>query len=128
MNNLFEMATRSKLRFPFKGQVSVEDLWDLPVQSLDTVFKALNSKAKQVKEESLLSTRTKEDKILDAQIEIVKYIVKVKLEEESAKLESKARSDKRQKILSVLSTKQDQELQNKSPEELKEMLRGLEGE
>ena len=61
--NIFEVAVRSKMRFPFRGLVSVEDLWDLTVEDLDTIFKTLNSQIKQVKEESLLSNRTKEDKI-----------------------------------------------------------------
>ena len=40
--NLFEMATRSKLRFPStKGELSVEDLWDLSDKDLDVVYKNL---------------------------------------------------------------------------------------
>ena len=44
--NMFEVATREKMRFPFKGMISVEDLWDLSVQNLDKVFKTLNSQRK----------------------------------------------------------------------------------
>ena len=40
MNALFVMATRGKYRFPFKGQISVEDLWDLSVKNLDSIFKS----------------------------------------------------------------------------------------
>ena len=122
---MFEVATRSKMRFPFKGTISVEDLWDLSKENLDTVFKTLNSQVKLAKEESLLDTKTKEDKILDMQIEIVKYIVKIKLEEEALKLQVKARKEQKQKILSVLSVKQDEDLQGKTVEELKTMLTEL---
>ena len=38
----FELATKEKYRFPFKGMIGVEDLWDLDVNQLDSVFKALN--------------------------------------------------------------------------------------
>ena len=49
--NMFEIATRNKFRFPFKGVISTEDLWDLSVVSLDNVFKTLNSEMKKTKEE-----------------------------------------------------------------------------
>ena len=123
--NIFEVAIRSKMRFPFKGLVSAEDLWDLTVEDLDTIFKTLNSQIKQVKEESLLSNRTKEDKILDTKIEIVKYIVSVKLVELESKLKEKENKAKKQRILSILSVKQDEEIQNKSVEELTAMLNDL---
>ena len=41
--NMFEIAARNKFRFPFKGMISTEDLWDLSVENLDNVFKTLNS-------------------------------------------------------------------------------------
>jgi hypothetical protein len=123
--NIFEVAVRSKMRFPFRGLVSVEDLWDLTVEDLDTIFKTLNSQIKQVKEESLLNNRTKEDKILDTKIEIVKYIVSIKLAELELKSKEKENKAKKQRILSILSVKQDEEIQNKSVEELTAMLNEL---
>lgn len=123
---MFEVATRSKMRFPFRGLISVEDLWDLSPQNLDVIFKSLNSELKQVKEESLLDTKTKEDKELDVKIEIVKHIVNVKLDEENSRLKAKAQREQKQKIMEILSTKQDESLQNKSVDELKAMLEELE--
>lgn len=123
--NLFEMATRKKFRFPFKGMISVEDLWDLSVQNLDTVFKALNAEAKQVKEESLLATKSTEDAILDAKIEIVKHIVKVKLEEAEQRTKAAANREQARRIQELIANKQDAELQGKSVEELQAMLSAL---
>jgi hypothetical protein len=125
IENMFEVATRSKMRFPFRGLISVEDLWDLSVQNLDVIFKSLNSELKQVQEESLLNTKTKEDKELDIKIEIVKYIVQVKLEEENLRQKAKAAKEQKQKIMEILSAKQDESLQNKSIDELKAMLEEL---
>ena len=122
MEKMFEFATRNKMRFPFKGLISVEDLWDLRVEDLDTVFKSLNKQVKQTKEESLLATKTTEDTILDTQIAIVKYIFDVKVQEANARLIEKERKEQKQKIMSILATKQEQELQNKSVEELQKML------
>lgn len=125
-NNIFEVATREKFRFQFNGLVSVEDLWDLTVEKLDSVFKTLNSQVKKVNEESLLGKRTSEDDVLDTKIEIVKYIVQVKLAEENTRLKAKAKREQKQKIMGILSEKQDADLHNKSADELKAMLDELE--
>lgn len=122
MNELFIMATRKKFRFPFKGMISVEDLWDLTVQSLDNVFKALNAEVKQVREESLLATKSAEDAELDAKIEIVKYIVSVKLDEADKKKQAAAMREQKRRIQEILANKQDEVLQGKSIEELQAML------
>lgn len=123
---IFETAVRNKMRFPYKGQISVEDLWDLDVNALDGVFKTLNSKVKVSQEESLLRTRSKESEELMVQIEIVKYIVSVKLAEAEARKNAEANRAKRQQILGILADKQESDLKNKSPEELQAMLAALE--
>lgn len=124
--NMFEVATRTKMRFPFKGLISVEDLWDLSVQNLDKVFKALNSQRKQAQEESLLHEKSSEDKVLDTQIEIVKYIVNVKLEEQDERIKAKENKEKRQKIMALMAKKDDEALENMSKEELQKLLDELE--
>ena len=122
MENMFEYATRNKVRFPFKGQISVEDLWELRTDDLDTVFKTLNRQVKQSEEESLLVTKTAEDTALDVQIAIVKYIFDIKMQEANARLLDKERKAQKQKIIAILANKQEQELQNKSVDELQKML------
>ncbi|MDB5053482.1 MAG: hypothetical protein JWM44_1532 [Bacilli bacterium] len=122
---MFEMAVRTKMRFPFKGIISVEDLWDLSPENLDSIFKDLNFRLKQVKEESLLNTRTKQDQELDTKIEIVKYIVQVKLTEQDIKLKEKEKREKKQELLEILSTKQNEDVRSKSIEEIKGMIDAL---
>ena len=124
--NIFEIATRHKFRFPFRGSVSVEDLWDLTPENLDTIFKTLNSQKKRVNEESLLSANTNEDVELNTMIAIVKHIVNVKLSEISARNQAKAKREQQQKILSILNVKENEALQNKSIDELQAMLAELE--
>lgn len=123
--NLFEIATRKKFRFPFKGLISVEDLWEMSVTDLDSVFKTLNSELKEEKEESLLKTKTLKNKELEMKVEIVKFIVKVKLEEEDIKIKAKERKEKKQKIMEIMAAKQDESLHNMSVEELERMLNEL---
>ena len=125
LENMFEVAVRNKLRFSYKGQLSVEDLFDLPVEALDTIFKDLNRQTKQAKEESLLDKKSDADTILDVKIEIVKYIVGVKLAESEARQQAKSLKEKKQKILTIMAEKQDADLQNKSLDELKAMLDDL---
>lgn len=124
--NMFEVATRTKMRFPFKGMISVEDLWDLSVQDLDKVFKTLNSQRKEVQEESLLDTKSSEDERLETQIEIVKYIVNVKLEEQAARVKAAENKEKKQKIMALMAKKDDEAMENMSKEELQKLLDELE--
>lgn len=123
---MFETAIRNKMRFPFKGQISVEDLWDLDVKALDGVFKTLNSKVKVSQEESLLQTCSGESEELMLQIEIIKYIASVKLAEAEARRNAETKRAKRQQILSILADKQENDLKNKTSEELQAMLAALE--
>ena len=120
--NMFEIATRNKFRFPFKGVISTEDLWDLSVESLDNVFKTLNSEMKKTKEESLLSTKSKDDEVLELKIEIVKHIVAVKQEEKEATERKFLDRERNQKIMSIIAAKQDEQLHNMSVEELQKLL------
>lgn len=127
INELFIMATRQKFRFNFKGIATVEDLWDLNVRDLDTIFKALNAQAKQAKEESLLAVKSKEDAVLEAKIEIVKHIVKTKLEEAEQRRVRAENREKKNRIAEILADKQDEELRGKSVEELQKLYDSMEG-
>lgn len=119
---LFIKATREKMRFPYKGQATVEDLWDLSMTELDKIYKTLNAQQKRAQEESLLDTKSEEDEELTAQIEIVKYIFTVKQEEKKAAETARERKEQKQKIMAILASKQDEALHSKSSEELEKML------
>lgn len=123
--NLFESATRSKMRFPFKGMISVEDLWDLSLTNLDSVFKTLNAEVKRSEEESLLNTKSKEDEEISNKIEIVKYIVSVKLDEKKKREGAKKNAEMRQRLLEIKAKRQDAALENMSDEDLDKMLAEL---
>ena len=124
--NMFEVATRNQFRFPYKGMINSEDLWQLSPRELDTIFKSLNSQLKQIKEESLLEVKSMEDQILDIKIEIVKYIFNVKQEEEQLRLMERENKEKKQMLMRVLKSKQDQDLLDKSAEDIQKMIDELE--
>ena len=124
-NKMFEVAVRNKFRYPYKGVIATEDLWDLSVQQLDGIFKTLKSQEKKAQEESLLDTRTPEDEALKTKIDIIRYIVTVKLDEAKQAERAKENRDQKQKILGILAEKQDADLRSKTPEELQAMLNQL---
>lgn len=123
--NLFELATRCKYRFPYRGQITIEDLWDLHPTELDTIFKTLNAEAKKVSEESLLELKTKEDEELSNKITIVRYIVYAKLEEQKIRENEKADKEKKQKLLAIKARREEAALENISDEELDKMIKEL---
>ena len=125
MEKMFEFALKNKVRFPYKGMISVEDLYDLSVKELDSVFKTLNVQVKKSQEESLLATKTKEDETLSVQIEIVKYIFSVKVAEIEAAKKDKEIKDKKQMLMGLIDEKENEDLKNKSIDELKAMLESL---
>ena len=119
---MFEKATRLKLRFNFKGQSTVEDLWDMPIQALDQIFKGLNVQLKAQKEESLLEIKSKEDEILDLKISIVKHVVEVRLREQKAREDEVSKAAKKQKLLGIIAEKQDANLREMSVDDLTKLV------
>ena len=124
-NELFINATRNNYQFPFRGMINVIDLWDLSLTNLDSVFKTLNAEAKKSEEESLLNTKPKEDEEISNKIEIVKYIVSVKLDEKKKREDAKKNAEMRQRLLEIKAKRQDAALENMSDEDLDKALAEL---
>jgi hypothetical protein len=122
---LFIDATRNNYQFPFRGMINVIDLWDLSLTNLDSVFKTLNAEAKKSEEESLLNTKSKEDEEVSNKIEIVKYIVGVKLDEKKKREDAKKNAEMRQRLLEIKAKRQDAALENMSDEDLDKALAEL---
>lgn len=124
MANLFEIATRAKYRFPYKGMIGVEDLWDLSPSQLDTIYKTLNKNLKTQGEDSLLSEGSA-DPTISNMVEIVKHIFTVKQDEVKARKAAAENAEKRKRILEVIAQKQDEALLNMSEADLQKMLDDL---
>lgn len=120
--NIFEYALKSKFRYPFKGQINTEDLFDLQPTALNTIFKTLVKQAKSVEEESLLDVPSKEDKDLAIKIEIVKTIFAEKNATAEAQKKAAETKLRNQRILDIIARKEEADLESKSIDELKEML------
>jgi len=124
---MFEKAARMKLRFDYKGQATVEDLWDLTVEKLDGIYRKLRAEQKEASGESLL-TPPSENEALNLKVDLVKHIVGVKLQEKSAKVDLAQKRARRRRIAEIYAQKQDQSLMNKTEEELAQLLAEMEAE
>ena len=126
---LFEMASQFKFRYPYKGMITTEDLWDLSMSQLDTVYKALNKELNVTQEDGLIVTKSADEGVkaneLRNKLEIVKYIFNAK--QQAAELQRMAAENaaKKQHILGILAQKKENALQNMSEEELTQMLAEL---
>ena len=135
MNNIFEYATRNKLRFAsIRGELTVEQLWDVPLRSrdefnLNSIAKTTNKALKDVSEENFVeTTKTAAHSRLEAMLEVVKYVIDVKLaEEETAKKRAENKLEK-EKLLKILAEKQDGKLSELSERELKKRIADLDKE
>ena len=128
---MFEKASRLKLRFTTsKGDVTVEDLWDMKLTSrngfdLDSVAKSLNTAVKESGEESFVLKRNTKNAILDLKFEIVKHIIKVKMDEAEVAEKSAENKSKKETILTIIANKQNEALEGKSVDELTKMAESL---
>ncbi len=123
--NLFETATRNRYRFNYKGVMTVEDLWSLRVEDLDAIFKMLNRQKKTADEDSLLATKSAEDQDLANKIDIVRYIVSVKLAEAADRVSAAEKKAQRDKILEIVAKKKDKALEDMGIEDLMKKLEEL---
>jgi hypothetical protein len=124
----FEKASKMKYRFTTrKGNLTTEDLWDLPLTSnsgvsLDDLAKALNKEIKENAEESFVLTKTTSNKDLETKFSIVKRVIEVRLEEIETRKTAAARKAKKEQLLQLIYDKENAALSNKSIDELRAML------
>lgn len=132
MLNVFEQATKQRLRFPQPanrgGVINTEDLWALSLEDLDDIAKALNKKVKESSEESFIKKQSTADKKASLQLEVVVSIINTKLKEEERRKNAAERKTKRDKILALMAEKQDTAMAKKSLASLQAELDKLEDE
>lgn len=130
--NIFEKASRKALRFETnKGLIPTETLWDMPLKSkfnfdLDTVAKNVSRQLKVMDEESFVETNVNAAKaVLELQLEIIKFIIADKQAEAVDKAARAERKAEREKLLEILSKKQDASLEALEVDQIKARLAEL---
>ena len=132
---MFAIATREKMRFSTsKGDLSVEQLWDLPCisdkgPSLKEIAQDLITQIKPfagVLEDEfaeLVAPDTDHNYAIKRKLEIVKYIYRTKTEERKASVIRAEERNNNQLILEILEIKKLEELKQLSVEELMRKLK-----
>lgn len=120
----FKEGSRKKLRFKTTiGLLSIEQLWDLSLEQLDVLAVSLENYVNETPKKSFLTKTSNEDKLAKLKFDIVLDVLNTRIKERDEYLEQKANKEQNEKILSLISEKQDESLKGKSIEELKAMLK-----
>ena len=118
---MFEKASRIKLRFTTsKGVVSVEELWDFSLPSLDKMAIAINKEIKNTEGESFLKNtrKTADVKENELRLEILKYIITTKQTEDELAVNAAKRKEEIAKLKSLAEKKRENELEELTLEEI----------
>nr|WP_295001544.1 hypothetical protein [uncultured Methanobrevibacter sp.] len=124
-------ALSKKLRFEYKGLISIEDLFDLSLKELDEIYRKLKKELdeyRQYSADSLMDNDDEKDETsreLQLKIDIVTAVfnhIKSEQEELQRKI---ALQNQKDKILGLIADKENEELSNKSISELKEILNNM---
>ncbi len=126
---IFEMASQFKFRYPYKGMITTEDLWDLSPTQLDIVYKNLTKELNSIDGVSLIATKSADEGVkaneLRNKIEIVKYIFNQKQQAAELARMAAANAAEKQRILGVLADMEDNALRSMSKEDLLKRLNEL---
>ena len=132
--NMFEQATRLKLRFAVGTRVNltVENLWDLPLtnvkgEDLDHIAIELQEKL-STNEKSFVvqQSKSKETQVNQLKFDIVKHIIDVRLEEQKVANLERQRAQEIATLKELQKQAKIRDLQNLSSEEIEERIKSLE--
>lgn len=124
MEQLFITATRNKYRYPStKGLLTTEDLWTLPLTSarnvcLEEVAQTLNSELESTPKKSFVTKSTPKSAKLQAQLDIVVFIINTKLAEAERAETSKVTASKKEMLTAILTKKKDAAYENMTEAEI----------
>lgn len=131
MSNMFEIASRKKIRFDIpRGQVTVEDLWDLPLTSLrnpnlDDIARNLHKQLNNGENVSFVHGTNMSDSQIQFKFDLVRHIIDTRLEENKLRSEEQNRATKKQALLAIMAERQADDIRNLPTEELQKMINDL---
>lgn len=124
---MYKVASKMKLRFAtVKGNLSVEDLWDLNLVALDKLAVAIDDEISKSPRKSFIAETTPENEVAKLKLNILKDIIETKMKEKNDKESEKRKQSERNRLLEILAKKEEASLENLSIEELKKKIAELE--
>lgn len=132
--DIFERASRCVLRFQTtKGIITAEDLWQLPLTSvrgamnLDDIARFYHRALKSDDNVSFVDrpATTPADDTNQLRFDIVKHVINTRQEENKTARAVMENQEKKKRLLEIIATKQDKELEGKSLDELKALVAAL---
>jgi hypothetical protein len=131
--NIFEQAARQKIRFEsVLGLLCVEDLWDLPLTSLnskranlDDVARLLDAELKSTSSVSFVNDVSEVNAKTKLMFDVVIHVINTKITEAKAAKSAADVREKKQKIMAIIERKQEESLSAASIDDLQQMLASL---
>ena len=123
---MFKQASQQKLRYQTpRGVLTTEQLWDLSLTDLYSSIRAVKKLIKKDNDDDLsfLDDTQKTDPENELRFNILKEVYTTKKKANEALRDEKANKVHNQKILELIASKKNSELQGKSVEELEAMLK-----
>ena len=126
-------VNRKAFRFPStRGDLTFEELWNLPLQStkggfsLDAVAQTLHAESLKNEGVSFVTQAVSPEAAhATERLEVVKYVIATKLAENKAKLEREAKAQAKRNLVDLLADKEAQALQSLTVEEIKARIAAL---
>lgn len=120
----YKQGIREKVRFTTKkGELSIEQLWDLGLEPLNTLAVELDDQYNESGKKSFLVTRSEKDKTIKLKLDIVLDVLNTKKEEAEARKIEKERKENNEKVLAIIAKKKEGALENMPIEELEKLLK-----
>lgn len=124
--NIFERAVRSKLRFRSnKGMLSVEDLFDMSLASLDQLAITVNKRLKESSEESFISQEPSPNTEDQLRLDLLKHVIQSKLVAQQAAKTRTENMARKAQLMNLLAEKKLESMKNMSEEDIKKELESL---
>ena len=122
--NIFEQASRLGLTVQSEmGVLNVTNLWGLALTKLDKIAVDLRRQLREQEEGSFIQVKAADSDHTELKFRIVKHIIDVRLAENEAKVQAKAKADQRKLIAEIIARKEGEALEGKNLEELRAMLK-----